>query len=116
MVALSRTIPRQQAMEMLLTGDLIDRAHRARPWAGQPSAAGRPAQRRGGRAGGEDRRQIALCAGDRQGDLLSPGRARARVAYACASQVMTTNMLARHAEAGIDAFINKQKMPPWEGR
>jgi len=25
-------------------------------------------------------------------------------------------MLARDAEAGIDAFINKQKMPPWEGR
>ena len=36
-------------------------------------------------------------------------------AYAYASQVMTTNMLARDAEEGIDAFIEKRK-PEWQGR
>ena len=36
-------------------------------------------------------------------------------AYAYASRTMTENMLARDAEEGIDAFI--QKRPPvWEGR
>jgi enoyl-CoA hydratase/carnithine racemase len=29
--------------------------------------------------------------------------------------VMTTNMLARDAEEGIDAFLQKRK-PVWEGR
>jgi len=37
-------------------------------------------------------------------------------AYAYANQVMTTNMLARDAETGIDAFIAKQPMPKWQGR
>ncbi|HIP80233.1 MAG TPA: enoyl-CoA hydratase, partial [Kiloniellaceae bacterium] len=36
-------------------------------------------------------------------------------AYAYTSQVMTTNMLARDAEEGIDAFIEKRK-PDWQGR
>ena len=36
-------------------------------------------------------------------------------AYAYASQVMTTNMLARDAEEGIDAFIEK-RAPEWQGR
>jgi enoyl-CoA hydratase/carnithine racemase len=36
-------------------------------------------------------------------------------AYAYTAQVMATNMLARDAEEGIDAFIEKRK-PQWEGR
>ena len=36
-------------------------------------------------------------------------------AYAYASEVMTTNMLARDAEEGIDAFLEK-RAPRWEGR
>ena len=37
-------------------------------------------------------------------------------AYAYASEVMTKNMLARDAERGIDAFINKEPQPKWQGR
>ena len=36
-------------------------------------------------------------------------------AYAYTSEVMTTNMLARDAEEGIDAFIEKRK-PEWQGK
>jgi enoyl-CoA hydratase/carnithine racemase len=36
-------------------------------------------------------------------------------AYDYASRVMTENMLARDAEEGIDAFIEKRQ-PIWEGR
>jgi enoyl-CoA hydratase/carnithine racemase len=36
-------------------------------------------------------------------------------AYAYASQVMTENMMARDAEEGICAFIEKRK-PSWEDR
>ncbi|MGH6973304.1 MAG: enoyl-CoA hydratase, partial [Stellaceae bacterium] len=36
-------------------------------------------------------------------------------AYAYASEVMVTNMLARDAEEGIDAFLQKRS-PKWENR
>ena len=36
-------------------------------------------------------------------------------AYAYANQVMTRNMMARDAEEGIDAFLEK-RAPHWEGR
>jgi enoyl-CoA hydratase/carnithine racemase len=36
-------------------------------------------------------------------------------AYACATRVMVDNMLARDAEEGIGAFIEKRD-PRWEGR
>jgi len=36
-------------------------------------------------------------------------------AYAYASEVMTENMMARDAEEGICAFIDKRK-PTWEDR
>lgn len=38
-----------------------------------------------------------------------------RDAYAHASEVMTRNMLARDAEEGIDAFLEKRD-PVWTGR
>ena len=42
MVALTRAVGRKAAMEMLLTGELIDAAARARDRAGQPGRAARP--------------------------------------------------------------------------
>ncbi|HUN46341.1 MAG TPA: enoyl-CoA hydratase [Stellaceae bacterium] len=115
MVALTRAVGRKQAMEMLLTGDLIS-AERAReaglvnrvvPEAELDAAVEALARQIAGKSPltlkiGKE----AFC---RQAEL---GLAEA---YAYASEVMTRNMLARDAEEGIDAFLAKRP-PHWEGR
>ena len=115
MVALSRAVGRKQAMEMLLTGDLIP-AGRAReaglvnrvvPEAELDAAVTALARQIAGKS------PLTLKIGKetfyRQAEL---GLAEA---YAYASEVMTRNMLARDAEEGIDAFLEK-RAPHWEGR
>lgn len=116
MVALTRAIPRKAAMEMLVTGELID---------------ARTALAYGlvNRVVADDRIDAAVA--ELAGKILAKSPYALKVgkeafyrqaelgleeAYAYASQVMTTNMLARDAEAGIDAFIAKQPMPEWQGR
>jgi len=115
MVALSRAVPRKQAMEMLLTGDMIDAAtavnygliNRAVPAAALEDAtqalaakivAKSPLTLKIGKEAFYRQVEYALVE-----------------AYAYTAQVMTTNMLARDAEEGIDAFIEKRK-PEWQGR
>ena len=108
MVALSRAIGRKQAMEMLLTGELIDADDRA--WLGphQPCRAA---------ASGSKPRRPTLAA-EIAGKSPSPWQSARRrstrqaeldleQAYAYSAEVMTTNMLARDAEEGIDAFLAK---------
>jgi enoyl-CoA hydratase/carnithine racemase len=114
MVALSRSVGRKAAMEMLLTGELVAAA-RARelglvnrvvaeaelPAATQALAAQIAAKSPLTVAIGKEAfyRQAEM-------DLAS--------AYDYASGVMTRNMLARDAEEGIDAFLAKRK-PQWTG-
>ncbi len=115
MVALSRAVGRKQAMEMLLTGDLISAAeakqaglvNRAVPVAeldGEVTALARQIL---------GKSPLVLKIGKeafyRQEEL---GLADA---YAYASEVMTRNMLARDAEEGIDAFLEK-RAPEWRNR
>ncbi len=116
MVALSRSIGRKPAMEMLLTGDMIDAqtalgyglVNKVVPDDQLDAAVAAMAAKIVAKS------PFALAIGKeafyRQAEL---GLA---AAYDYAGQVMTTNMLARDAENGIDAFINKQPMPDWEGR
>ncbi len=116
MVALTRAIGRKQAMEMLLTGDMIDArtalayglVNKVVPDAELDAAvidlAGKIA------AKSPYAVKIGKEAFYRQSEL------GLEEAYAYASQVMTTNMQARDTERGIDAFIAKQPMPEWEGR
>lgn len=115
MVALSRAVPRKQAMEMLLTGDMIEAAeavnlgliNRAVP-AGSLEEATQELARKV-----VSKSPLTLKIGKeafyRQ---IEYGLVEA---YAYTAQVMTTNMLARDAEEGIDAFIEK-RAPKWEGR
>jgi enoyl-CoA hydratase/carnithine racemase len=115
MVALSRAVGRKPAMEMLLTGDLIPA-----PEAKRLGLINRivPAKDLDD-AVMELARQIAskspltLAIGKeafyRQAEL------GLEEAYRYASEVMTTNMLARDAEEGIDAFLEKRP-PEWTGR
>jgi enoyl-CoA hydratase/carnithine racemase len=115
MVALSRAVPRKPAMEMLLTGEPIG-AQQARDWGlvnrvvPEDKLADEVAALAGQIAG---KSPLVLKIGKeafyRQAEL---GLAEA---YDYASEVMTTNMLARDAEEGIDAFLQKRP-PKWENR
>jgi enoyl-CoA hydratase/carnithine racemase len=115
MVALARNVARKHAMEMLLTGEMIDarRAaelgliNRAVPDAELDHAVSELAAKITAKS------PLTLKIGKeafyRQLEL------RVSEAYDYASEVMTTNMLARDAEEGIDAFLEKRP-PIWHGR
>jgi enoyl-CoA hydratase/carnithine racemase len=113
-VALSRAVGRKAAMEMLLTGELVDAAeakalgliNRVVPDAELDAAvAGLAAQIAG-------KSPLTLAIGKeafyRQAEMTLDD------AYGYASEVMTRNMLARDAAEGIDAFLAK-RAPVWTG-
>ena len=114
MVALSRAVGRKAAMEMLLTGELIDaaRAHalglvnRVVPDAELDAAVAALAGQIAAKS------PLTLAIGKeafyRQAEMGLDD------AYAYAAEVMTRNMLARDAAEGIDAFLAKRP-PVWTG-
>ena len=112
MVALSRAVGRKAAMEMLLTGDLIDAAtakslglvNRVVPQAELTSAT--MALARGIAAKSAFTVAIGKEAFYAQAELPLAD------AYRYAAEVMTRNMLARDAAEGIDAFL-KKRPPVW---
>ncbi len=115
MVALSRNIPRKQAMEMLLTGEPISAT----------TAKNIGLVNRVVAAGTERDAAIALAqkvalksaytvklgkeAFYRQAEMSLAD------AYRYTAEVMTENMMARDAEEGIGAFIEKRE-PKWQGK
>jgi enoyl-CoA hydratase/carnithine racemase len=114
MVALSRAVPRKQAMEMLLTGEMIDAGRAAEiglvnrvvPAAALDDAVAQLA----GVIAGKSRYVLAIGkpAFYRQHELPLAE------AYAYTAEVMATNMMARDAAEGIDAFLEKRQ-PRWHG-
>jgi enoyl-CoA hydratase/carnithine racemase len=115
MVALSRNIPRKQAMEMLLTGEPISAA----------TAKDIGLVNRVVAAGTEREAAIALAqkVALKSAYTIKLGKAafyrQAEMsladAYRYAAEVMTENMMARDAEEGIGAFIEKRE-PKWQDR
>jgi enoyl-CoA hydratase/carnithine racemase len=115
MVALSRNVPRKQAMEMLLTGEPIS-AERAR----EIGLVNRVVP-----AGTERDAAIALAqqVARKSAHTIKIGKEafyrqvemNLADAYRFAAEVMTENMMARDAEEGIGAFIEK-RTPVWEDR
>jgi enoyl-CoA hydratase/carnithine racemase len=113
MVALTRAIGRKPAMEMLLTGDLVDAAtakalglvNRVVPRAELGAATTALARQIAAKSA------LTVAIGKeafyRQAEL---GLADA---YSYAAQVMTRNMLAADAAEGIDAFLEKRP-PLWQ--
>jgi enoyl-CoA hydratase/carnithine racemase len=115
MVALSRNVSRKQAMEMLLTGEPVDAATAQRIGLVNRVVA----------AGSERDAAIALAekvalksaytvklgkeAFYRQAEMSLAD------AYRFAAEVMTENMMARDAEEGIGAFIEKRE-PKWQDK
>jgi len=114
MVALSRNVGRKPAMEMLLTGELIDAArataigliNRAVPEAELDAAV----EALAGQIAGKSPLTLAIGkeAFYRQAEMELDG------AYRYAAEVMTRNMMARDAAEGIDAFLGK-RAPVWSG-
>jgi enoyl-CoA hydratase/carnithine racemase len=114
MVALSRSVGRKAAMEMLLTGDMVPAArarelglvNRVVPEAELLDATLALAARIAAKS------PLTVAIGKeafyRQAEMDLAG------AYDYASEVMTRNMLARDAEEGIDAFLSK-RAPHWTG-
>jgi enoyl-CoA hydratase/carnithine racemase len=115
MVALSRNVPRKAAMEMLLTGDMVAADHAAR--IGLVNRVVAPGEERA--AALALARQIAA----KSSHVLKIGKQAfyrqaelgLAAAYDYASQVMAENMMARDAEEGICAFIEKRD-PKWQDR
>ena len=114
MVALSRAVPRKHAMEMLLTGDMIDAArareiglvNRVVPEAELDAATRALATQIASKS------PLSLAIGKtafyRQAELPLAE------AYDYAAAVMTRNMMAHDAAEGIDAFLAKRQ-PVWTG-
>ena len=115
MVALSRNVPRKQAMEMLLTGEPIEAA----------TARDIGLINRVVAAGTERDAAIALAqkVALKSAYTVKLGKAafyrQAEMslsdAYRYAAEVMTENMMARDAEEGIGAFIEKRE-PKWQDK
>ena len=114
-VGVARNINRKRAMEMLLTGDLID-ARTALDWGlvnRVVPAAELDAEIRKFSDAIQSKSAAAVALGKevfyQQLDLDLPH------AYALAGATMTCNMQTEDAAEGIDAFIAKRK-PVWKGR
>jgi enoyl-CoA hydratase/carnithine racemase len=115
MVALSRNVPRKQAMEMLLTGEPIP-ATTAREYGLVNRVVTAGTERD---AAIELAQQVALQSAYtvKLGKAAFYRQAEMNLAdaYRYAAEVMTENMMARDAEEGIGAFIEKRE-PTWQDK
>ena len=114
MVALSRNVPRKQAMEMLLLGEMLSAVDAERYGLVNRVVAE-------GKAIDEALAMVAIIAGKSAATVAIGKEAFYRQlempiaeAYAEAAAVMVRNMLFRDAREGIDAFIEKRP-PVWIG-
>jgi enoyl-CoA hydratase/carnithine racemase len=115
MVALSRNVSHKHAMEMLLLGEMVDAetAHRYGLVNRVTATGGSLAEARAMAAIIASKSPLTVKTGKQ---AFYRQREMALVeAYDYASQVMLENMLARDAEEGIGAFVEKRE-PNWEGR
>ncbi|MDA8585279.1 enoyl-CoA hydratase [Rhodobacteraceae bacterium] len=113
MVALSRNVPRKQAMEMLLLGDFLPAArvaefgliNRVVPRDALESTVIEMARTI------SDKSPAAIKIGKRA--YYEQLEMTLDEAYAYAGRVMAENMMLQDAKAGINAFTRKESMPDW---
>jgi enoyl-CoA hydratase/carnithine racemase len=112
MVALARNVSRKHAMEMLLTGEMISAEHAQQ--IGLVNHVVAPSKER------EEALKLARKIGDKSALTVRIGKEGfykqlempLAQAYDYVSEIMVENMLARDAEEGINAFIEKRD-PKW---
>lgn len=115
MVALTRAVHRKHAMEMLLTGDMVQAEqaqemgliNAALPEAGLADKVVQVAETIASKS--SYTLKVGKEAFYRQAEMTQAE------AYEYCSGVMTENMLAHDAQEGVDAFLNK-RTPCWQGR
>ena len=115
MVALSRAVSRKQAMEMLLTGDLMDveTAHRF----GLVNRITSPDELTGTTT------KLAVQIASKSAAVVAIGKEAfyqqaeltLDAAYTYCSETMVTNLMLRDSEEGIGALLEKRK-PEWQDR
>jgi len=115
MVALTRAVGRKRAMEMLLTGELVD-ARTAAEW-GLVNRVVSGAELKA------ETRRLARRVAESSSLVVSIGKQAFYTqialdqpkAYAYTQEVMTMNSLAADAQEGISAFLEK-RVPCWSGK
>jgi enoyl-CoA hydratase/carnithine racemase len=115
MVALSRNVARKHAMEMLVTGDMMSAQEALR--IGLVNRVVAPGSER------EEAMALGRKIAVKSAHVVKIGKEAfyrqielgLKDAYRYTTEVMVENMLARDAEEGIDAFIEKRE-PKWEDR
>lgn len=115
MVAVSRSIGRKRAMEMLLTGELID-AETAMEWGLLNRVVPKDRLR-------EAAEELALKVAEASAFVVSLGKQAfyaqvdldQKKAYEYTREVMSMNAMADDAQEGMTAFLEKRK-PCWTGR
>ena len=113
MVALSRNVAAKHAMEMLLMGEMVSAARAAEMGLVNrvvPAQALR-AQTQSFAEKIASKSSLTLATG--KGAFYAQAEMPLAQAYGYAAQVMVDNMLARDAEEGIGAFIEK-RVPQWQ--
>ena len=112
MVALSRNVPRKQAMEMLLTGEPVSAA--AARHIGLVNHVVAPGRERDAAIALAQKVALKSAYTVKLGKAAFYRQAEMSLAdaYRYASEVMTENMMARDAEEGIGAFVEKRQ-PKW---
>ena len=114
MVALSRAVPRKQAMEMLLTGDLIDGREALKIGLVNRLAPSIQVMEETLALASEIIAKSPLTLKIGKQAFYRQTELGLADAYTYASKVMAENMLAMDAAEGIDAFLEKRK-PEWKG-
>lgn len=114
MVALSRAVPRKQAMEMLLTGDLIDGREALKIGLVNRLAPSIQVMEETLALASEIIAKSPLTLKIGKEAFYRQTELGLADAYTYASKVMAENMLAMDAAEGIDAFLEKRK-PEWKG-
>jgi enoyl-CoA hydratase/carnithine racemase len=114
MVALSRNVGRKRAMEMLLLGDMLSAADAADYGLVNRVVAADRVLDEALNLAGKIAAKSPLTVAMGKAAFYAQAEMPRKEAYAFTAKVMVDNMMARDAEEGISAFLDKRK-PEWKG-